>query len=167
MSEGALPFAAVTPTRLRADVVFNSLLQVLGIDEDAAAGPGRGMMMAGPQAFLRSPRGRFDALFGVDPSIPKEDITGNVPQSLSLMNSTMWRAGMSATGNTRLGKILRDNRDDHDALSEVYLLVLSREQSKHEVEICQNFIKEVGQRGEAYEDLLWSLLNSSEFLSKR
>ncbi len=166
LSEGTLPFAAVTPTRLRADVVFNSLLQVLGIDEEAA-GAGRGMMMAGPMGFQRSARGRFDALFGVDPSVPKDDITGNVPQSLSLMNSNMWRVGMSAAGNTRLGKILRDNRDDHDALSEVYLLVLSREPSKHEVEICQNHLKEVSQRGEAYEDLLWSLLNSSEFLSKR
>src|SRR6185436_14910016 len=37
-SEDALPFASVTPTRLRADVVFNSLLQVLGIDEQASSG---------------------------------------------------------------------------------------------------------------------------------
>ncbi len=166
VAEDALPFAAVTPTRLRADLVFNSLFQVLGIDEESAGG-GRGMMMAGPRAYQRGPRFQFDVLFGVDPSVPKDDITGNVPQSLFLMNSNLLRSALSASNNTRLDKILRENPEDRDALSEVYLLVLSREPSKPEVEICQGYIKDVGQRGEAYEDLLWSLLNSSEFLSKR
>jgi Protein of unknown function (DUF1549)/Protein of unknown function (DUF1553) len=166
VSEDALPFASVTPTRLRADLVFNSLFQVLGIDE-AAAASGRGMMMGGPFAIQRSPRFQFDFLFGVDPSVPKEDITGNVPQSLFLMNSNSLRFGLSANGNSRLAKILRENKDDRDALSELYLLVLSREPSKHDEEICLAYLKKVGQRGEAYEDLLWSLLNSSEFLSKR
>ncbi len=165
-SEDALPFASVTPTRLRADVVFNSLLQVLGIDEQASSG-GRGMMDGGPRAYQRSPRFGFDVLFGVDPSVPKEDITGNVPQSLFLMNANQLRGALIASGNTRLGRILRDNKDDRDALSELYLLVLSREPSKHEVEICTAYLQEVGQRNEAYEDLMWSLLNASEFLSKR
>lgn len=124
-------------------------------------------MMAGPRGYQRGFRFGFDNLFGVDPSVPKDDITGTVPQSLYLMNSNVFRGAMSAGNNTRLGKILRENPDDRDALSEVYLLALSREPSKHEVEICQGYIKEVGQRGEAYEDLLWGLLNSSEFLSKR
>ena len=166
VSEDALPFAAVTPTRLRADLVFNSLMQVLGIDENASNGRGAAMM-AGPRAFQRGPRFQFDFLFGVDPSVPKDDITGNVPQSLYLMNSGSLRGALSASGNTRLGKILRENSDDRDALSEVYLLVLAREPSRHEVEICQAYLKEVGQRGEAFEDLMWSLVNSSEFLSKR
>lgn len=166
VAEDALPFAAVTPTRLRADLVFNSLFQVLGIDE-AAVGAGRGPMMAGPRGYQRGPRFQFDFLFGVDPSVPKDDITGNVPQSLYLMNSNALRGALSAGNNTRLGRILRENRDDRDALSELYLLVLAREPSKHEMEICQTYLKDVGQRGEAYEDLMWSLLNSSEFLSKR
>jgi hypothetical protein len=167
VAEDALPFAAVTPTRLRADLVFNSLFQVLGINEESAGGRGGMMMAGGPRAYQRGPRYQFDLLFGIDPSTPKDDITGNVPQSLFMMNTNMFRGALSANGNTRLAKILRENRDDRDALSEVYLLVLSREPSKHEVEICQNHIQEVGQRGEAYEDLMWSLLNSSEFLSKR
>ena len=165
-SEDALPFASVTPTRLRADVVFNSLMQVLGIDEQSSS-VGRGMMDGGPRAYLRSPRFGFDTLFGIDPSVPKEDITGNVPQSLFLMNANQLRGALTASGNSRLGRILRDNKDERDALSEVYLLVLSREPSQHEIEICTSYLKEVGQRNEAYEDLMWSLLNSSEFLSKR
>lgn len=164
VAEDALPFAAVTPTRLRADLVFNSLFQVLGINEDSNEGRDA---MGGPRAYQRGPRFQFDFLFGVDPSVPKDDITGNVPQSLYLMNSNALRAALTANNNTRLGKILRENKRESDALSELYLLVLAREPSKHEIEICQTYIKDVGQRGEAYEDLMWSLLNSSEFLSKR
>ena len=125
------------------------------------------MMMGGPRAYLRSPRFGFDSLFGIDPSIPKDDITGNVPQSLFLMNSNQLRGALNANGNSRLSRILRDNKDDRDALSELYLAVLAREPSKHEVEICETYLKEVTPRSEAYEDLMWSLLNSSEFLSKR
>lgn len=168
-AEDALPFAAVTPTRLRADLVFNSLMQVLGINEDGPGNRGGPMMMAGgPRGYLRGARFQFDFLFGIDPSVPKDDITGNVPQSLYLMNSNTLRGALSANfGNTRLSRILRENKDDHDALNELYLLVLAREPSKHEVEICRDYIKDVGQRGEAYEDVMWSLINSSEFLSKR
>ncbi|MBC8116060.1 MAG: DUF1553 domain-containing protein, partial [Candidatus Saccharimonas sp.] len=165
-SEDALPFASVTPTRLRADVVFGSILQVMGVEEELL-NRGRGQMMGGPRAYQQSSRFQFNALFGVDPSVAKEDITGNVPQSLFLMNSNSLRGALSANSNTRLGKILRDNQDDRDALSELYLLVLSREPSKHEVEICTDYLKEVTPRNEAYEDLMWSLLNASEFLSKR
>ncbi len=167
-AEDALPFASVTPTRLRADVVFDSLMQVLGFDEESLNGSGRGGMMGGgPRAAQRSPRFQFDTLFGIDPSMSKEDITGNVPQALFLMNASLLRSAVSASGNSRLGRLLRNNSNDRDALGELYLLVLAREPSKHEVEICQVHLKEVGQRNEAYEDLLWSLLNSSEFLSKR
>ena len=168
-AEDALPFASVTPTRLRADVVFDSLIEVLGINEESLNGPARGgMMMAGGlRAAQRGPRFQFDSLFGIDPSMSKEDITGNVPQALYLMNNSFLRSAVTASGNSRLGRLLRNNPDDHDALGELYLLVLAREPSKHEVEIGQAHLKEVGQRNEAYEDLMWSLLNSSEFLSKR
>ncbi len=168
VAEDALPFASVTPTRLRADLVFNSLIQVMGISEDGPAGRGPMMMAGGPRAAQRGGRFQFDFLFGIDPSVPKDDITGNVPQSLYLMNSNTLRGALSASnGFSRLARILRENRDDDDALNELYLLVLAREPSKHEVQICRDYIKDVGQRGEAYEDVMWSLINSSEFLSKR
>ena len=60
---------------------------------------------------------------------------------------------------------MHSNNDD--AIAEVYLLVLSREPSTTELGICRDYITEVGNRGEAFEDLMWSLINSSEFLSRR
>jgi len=165
--EAVLPFASVTPIRLRADVVFNALLQVFGMDEPDPAEAVRGKMDAGPRAYQRRPRFVFDNLFAVDPSLAKEDITGNIPQSLFLMNSRILGGVISANGNSRLHQILTDNENDRDAFSELYLLMLAREPSRNELEICHAYVKDVGRRTEGFEDLMWSLLNSSEFISKR
>jgi hypothetical protein len=165
VSEGALPFASQTPTRLRSDQLFNALTKVLGFeDRTPAAGAG---MMGGMYAMSRSPRSQFNAVFTFDPSTPQEDLTGNVQQSLLMMNSPAFRGAISGMGNTRLAQILRTQKDDQDALSEVYLLALAREPSDREVKLAQQYVRDVDNRTEAFEDLLWSLLNSSEFLSKR
>ena len=109
----------------------------------------------------------FSILFGYDPSTPQEDISGTVPQALFMMNSPSINGLIRARGNTRLGRILGKFDDDRDAIQELYLLVLAREPSANEVKICRDYITEVGNRQEAFEDLMWSLLNSSEFLSRR
>lgn len=164
-SPDELPFAAQKPTRLRADQAFNALLTVLGVAEPTPRGGGDG-----PGArfqALRSPRFQFQQLFGFDPSTPQDDLLGNVPQSLFLMNSTTLSGALTAQRTTRLGRILSEFPDDGDALSELYLLTLVREPSKREREIFSEYLASVGNRAEAYEDLMWSLLNSAEFLTKR
>lgn len=164
-SPESLPFAAQTPTRLRSDQLFNALSSVLGFRE-----PEPPAAMGGPMAMfaaLRSPRNQFNQLFTFDPSTPQEDLTGNVQQALFLMNTPLFRNAASATGNSRLGQLLRKYSDDQDALAELYLLVLAREPSDQELKVCQTHLQEVGNRGEAYEDLLWTLINGSEFLSRR
>ena len=168
-AETEIPFASATPVTLRSDVIFNSLVQVFGVSESEMGGR-RGKAAEAkdkPRAFLQSPRFLFDALFGRDPSIPKDEITGNIPQSLLMMNSRVFRAGMSAKGQTRLGKILSQHKDNREALRELYLLVLAREPSSSEVEICSSYLSEVKARPEAFEDVMWGLLNSSEFISRR
>ena len=169
-SENELPYASATPVPLRSDVVFNSLAQVFGVTEAEMNGRkanDKKEMKDKPRAFLQSPRFMFDTLFGIDPSVPKDDVTGNIPQSLMMMNSRVFRAKMSAQGNTQLSIILREHKDNRDALRELYLLVLAREPSSEEMKICSEYIAEVKDRPEAFEDMMWSLLNSSEFISRR
>jgi hypothetical protein len=159
-----LPFASQQPTRLRADQLFNSLAKVLGFDDRTPTGGG-GMMER--FAALRSPRNQFHAIFNFDPSTPQEDLTGNVQQALFLMNTPVFRGAISAQGNSRLAQIVRRYTDDQDAVDEVYLLVHSRTPTEKERQLFQQYLRDAGSRTEAYEDLMWSLLNSSEFLSKR
>jgi hypothetical protein len=83
------------------------------------------------------------------------------------MNSPVLSNALRATGTSRLGRILRAYPADKDALAEVYLMALSREPNEREQQINRDYIQSVGNREEAYEDILWSLLNSTEFQSKR
>ncbi len=160
-----LPFASATPTRLRADQLYSAIVKVLGIGDASVQGPGNrmGSGYRGP----RSPRAAFSVLFGFDPSTPQEDLIGNVPQALFMMNSPVINNLIRANGNTRIGRILSEYKDNKEAVIELYLLVLAREPSEKEMKICLDYIKSVKNRNEVFEDLSWSLLNSSEFLSKR
>ncbi|VAX41205.1 FIG00926764: hypothetical protein [hydrothermal vent metagenome] len=158
----SLPFAAATPTRLRSDQLFNALTKVLGADEVQATGRGRGR-----SSYQRSAKGRFAALFGFDPSTPQEDILGNVPQALFMMNSDFINSMITTQRDTRLARILKRYKNDDDAANELYLMVLAREPSQKEKQIFKTYRKKITNREEAYEDLMWSLLNSSEFISKR
>ena len=138
------------------------MTKVLGAEE--AAKPAR---KKGKYRGNASARGRFNELFGFDPSTPQEDITGTVPQALFLMNSPRVNGLIRGTRGTRLSQILNEHSDDTDAISELYLLVLSREPSSRDLKLCLNYIATVENRSEAFEDIMWSLLNSSEFLSRR
>ena len=158
-------FAAAAPTRLRADQLFSAILQATGSREPTV--PQRGTGPAGFYQRARSPRAQFNALFGFDPSTPQSDVTGEVPQALFMMNSPQVNGLARADGRTRLGQIVRDFPDNEDAVAELYLLVLGRQASEREGQIALAYINDLGNRDEAFEDLLWSLLNSTEFLTKR
>lgn len=165
-SETAPTFAAAVPTRLRSDQLYDALTAVLGIsDFGGNRGPQR--PMGGPMRGDNSPRGQFNAIFGFDPSTPQDEITGTVPQALFFMNSPLLQQLTRGAGQTRLARILKDFSNDDDALTELYLLVLSRQPSDKELKICKDYLGKASNRQEAYEDLMWSLLNSSEFLTKR
>ncbi|HLQ44991.1 MAG TPA: DUF1553 domain-containing protein, partial [Planctomycetaceae bacterium] len=160
-TENPIPFASAIPTRLRADQILNAVVKILGVEE----GPRH---TEGPaQRFRRTPREQVEMLFGFDPSIPQDELLGNVPQALFLMNMPAISNALRAEGNTRLGQILTNNKSDDDAIRELYLAFFARDPSDKELTIATEYLQKIGNRREAFEDLAWSLLNSSEFLSKR
>ncbi|SFI17501.1 DUF1549 domain-containing protein [Planctomicrobium piriforme] len=162
-----VPFAAATPTRLRSDQVYHAIFGVFGITEDLRfSNRGRGDMML-QAAGLDPQKVGFAVLFGFDPSTPQADLLGNVPQALFMMNSPQLDSQLRAAGQTRLARLLREQTDNQDALDELYLLVYSRLPTAKETEINLAYVKETGDRAEAFEDVLWALMNSTEFLSKR
>jgi hypothetical protein len=116
---------------------------------------------------LGGPRLLFDRLFGVDPSIPNEDVMGTIPQALFLMNSPLVNNRTQARPGTVLGEVLNTTSDDRAALGALYLRILSRQPTAPEVEICGRHLASVGDRREAFEDIYWSLINTTEFLTRR
>jgi hypothetical protein len=134
-------FAALRPTRLRGDQVAEVVTQVLG---DARA------------------RDRIAREFSFDPSIPREDIDGSIQQALLLMNNPSVQQRITKTA----GEIAK-NRNDDELVKQTYLRVLAREPSETESKRARDFIKKINNRTEATEDLIWALVNSAEFTTKR
>ena len=220
---GKTPFASGSPSRLRADQMFEALVQALGLPLDnegnlviqgqnnkAGAGaqaktksapatladsksksapvslgdskPKAGASKKAVQAaglplpavknvgaVLRrgGPRIAFERLFGVDPSIANDDILGTIPQALFLMNGQLINSRTTARPGNVLGQILNSAPNELGALNAIYLRVLSRHPTPKEVEICNRYLSTVGDRKEAFEDIYWSLINSTEFVTRR
>jgi len=124
-------------------------------------------MAGNPLARRFGPRGVFNTFFGYDPSERRDEVAGSIPQALVFMNGANVNSGVRATGRTALAKMLSEIKDDQALVSELYLRVLAREPSSREMSTSLAYVKEVGNRNEAFEDLQWSLINSTEFLHRK
>ena len=96
-----------------------------------------------------------------------EDVEGTVPQALILMNNSSIQAKVRADRGTVLAEILQKHSSDDDAIEAVYLRTLARKPTAGERDKGKKYIANVGNRAEAFEDLLWALINSTEFQTKR
>jgi hypothetical protein len=161
------PFQANVSQRLRADVIYDNVFSVLGVREPTQQ---RGGMYGGMGRFRGGGRGAFAAVFGYDPSERREEIQTSIPQALVLMNSPNLSGAIRASGfgfaQTSLSRLLREFPDDTDVVSELYLRTLARQPSREEIQTCLSYATNAASRGEAFEDIQWSLINSTEFLHR-
>ncbi|MEC9009891.1 MAG: DUF1553 domain-containing protein, partial [Planctomycetota bacterium] len=137
-------FTAVRPIRLNSDQVKASVLRLTGAD--------------------RSIGQAVDREFRQDPSIPQRDLEGTIQQALFLMNNPVLQKKLN-TG--RLTKRLLTIKQPRPLLAQLYLAVLARQPTDSEFARGLKHLRDVTNRTEAVEDLLWVLVNSTEFLTKR
>ena len=166
--------AATCPQRLHADQLFTQLLDTLGVDERRAAlqakrrggGPVPEEVME--RLRLGTPRGMFAQVFGFDPSTPREEVVGSIPQALLLSNAPQIQTALSASRpGTVLARLLATEPDDAAVTRALYLRTLAREPSEDELRTCIDHVADRGDRTEAFEDVFWVLVNSAEFLHRR
>ncbi|MEX2114603.1 MAG: DUF1549 domain-containing protein [Pirellulales bacterium] len=162
--ESGAPFASNCPQRLRADQLYSALLVALDMPEGKREEDRR-------KDYRRvdgSPRGQVNKAFGYDPSERRDEIVGSIPQALFLMNGVELNRAITARGsNTMLGGLLESIDEDDAVVEELYLRCLARDPNDEEVETCLEYVKSVGNRAEAFEDIAWSLVNSTEFLNRK
>jgi hypothetical protein len=169
------PFAANSPSRLRADQIVRALAQALDFTPGAnrfgnrlnAKGKAAAKKAAGAALARQGGPNNPLVLFGVDPSTPSEDVLGTIPQALFLMNNPQLNRAMSAQNNTMLGKVLNSTPDNRAALEAIYLNVLGRRPNTGEIQTSGHYLAKIGNRKEAFEDILWALINSTEFISRK
>jgi hypothetical protein len=164
-----LHFAAAYPTRLPADALWESLVGVLGNlgGPRPEGGRGPGMGLAALYGFRPGLEGLFKQEFDFDPSVKADEVEGSIPQALLLMNNPTINQRIRATGTNLLARILKAYPEDDDALRMVYLKTLARKPTDGELRTCRSYLAKSRNRAEAFEDILWALLNSTEFQTKR
>ncbi len=159
----APPFAANCTQRLRGDQLYNSLMEVLGIGEGPQ--PARPEK---PRQEPATPRGRVNTAFGYDPSMRRDEVAGSIPQALFLMNAPeLNRAINGRQSGSSLGQLLAEVSQDDALVEELYLRCLAREPKQTELQTCLDHVHKTGARADAFEDILWSLVNSTEFLNRK
>lgn len=167
-------FAYSYPTRLRPGQLYESVVNTVGpLGGGFGGGRGRGMMMGFGGGGRRFGFGGFGiegmirSEFNFDPSLKNDDVEGSIPQALILMNSAQLNQRIKATRGTFLGRLLDKEKKDGPAIEAVYRQALGRKPATREVEKCLAYIAKVGDRAEAFEDILWAVMNSAEFQTRR
>ncbi len=158
---------AACPCRLRPEQVFESLQQALGFDENDKSIPAPAPRSAPAVQRHTGVRNMVYQAFKADPSLSREEVQGTIPQALVLMNSDLVHRGVSAKGQTVLGRLLAQGQADERIVEALYAVVLARKPDSREMETCLRHLKRAGSRDEGFEDVLWCLVNSTEFLYKK
>lgn len=141
---------------MTADQLYDSLAQILQhtVGEHIANG--------GQKRKYGDARERFRIYFqagGDDGNTPVPDYSHGIPQVLRIMNSPTLTDGslLISRLNTRLAT-------PEKVIEGLYLATLSRRPTADELARTKEFVAGESDRAQAYEDLLWVLLNSGEFL---
>jgi Protein of unknown function (DUF1549)/Protein of unknown function (DUF1553) len=162
------PFAAIAAGRLRGDEVFDSLEAAIDIPNvTPAPGAATGEFRFPPPP--KSTRDLVNDAFGYDPSAEQANVARTMQQAMLLMNNKQVQAQVNAdpASGTMLAKLLLDEKDNETAIVKLYQKVLARRPTTQEISLAENHLKTIGDRNAAFEDLLWGMINSAEFLSRR
>lgn len=144
---------AMTPEQL-----FDSLVQVTGA-EDLIRKRAKGNYEQAKERILK----RIAFLFENDEMEESADFEGTIPQALLMMNGQMTTEGSRTTAATRIKGILAATKDPGERIDAIVLTVLSRPATESERRRFVEFVKASKGADDAYQDIFWTLLNSTEF----
>ncbi len=160
-------FSRYYPKRLKAEVLYDALHQV------TATTQGYGGLPSGTTAVQLPDSGLgpyFLKVFGqpqADTACECERSSeANLAQSLHLLNSSEVQQKISA-GSGRAALLAADKeRSDADKIRELYRWVYSREPDSDELKVATAHLEKMGEANKkaAYEDIVWALINTKEFL---
>jgi hypothetical protein len=169
-------FSRYYPKRLNAEVLYDAVNTLLDVESTFAGQATGTRAVALPDnsynqsTYFLSVFGRPDSSSACECERTQE---ASLAQSLHLLNAADIQTQLSR-GKGRADRLTQDVRPDDDKITDLYHIALSREPSPAEVTLAHSHLdkKMLGKTGEealkgkkeAYEDILWALLNTKEFL---
>jgi Protein of unknown function (DUF1549)/Protein of unknown function (DUF1553) len=138
---------AFTPEQL-----YDSLTTVLGPQGRGDARPRPGAAGRGGPA---SPRDQFVAFFDPGEGTKATDYDTGIPQALRLMNNPF-----TARNSSTVARDITKSASKEQAIEKLYLAALARRPSSEEMKKLTDY---VAKNSDGHGDILWALLNSSEF----
>jgi hypothetical protein len=157
-------YARAYPRRLIAEVLLDAVNQVAGIQESFAGLPKGTRAIQLPDESVGS---YFLDVFGrptrETPCECERPREANLAQALHLLNSTDLETKLRSAGG-RLGALLKQKASDAAITEDLYLATFSRLPSVEEIRTVSDYVRGQADRRLAYEDLLWAMLNTKEFL---
>lgn len=137
-------FTAVRPARIRPYEVADNILRLIGGNEQLSRA--------------------INQTFAQNLSVPQSELEGTIQQALLMMNHPQIHQRLS---QSELKQQLVEIADDRELVRQAFLGMLAREPSDLEYIRYERFLENSSDRRQATDDILWVLLNSAEFISKR
>ncbi len=159
-------FSRYYPKRLNAEVLLDSIDQVTGTETNFNGVPTGTRAVQLPDnnfnSYFLTVFGRPEAASACECERSSE---ANLAQSLHLLNSSEIQGKLTA-GNGNAARLAGDKSRPHEAkIRELYLLTFSRVPTPEEMTIAVAHInKNEMDPKRAYEDIVWALINTKEFL---
>lgn len=114
--------------------------------------------------FMRRSMAQGYALIGNDDEMNEADgFSLTIDQALLVMNGDVTNNLSGSRRGTLIWKLMNELKDDDKRLERLYLTVLSRKPTSSELRTMKSFIKEDKNKTQAYEDIMFALLATTEF----
>jgi hypothetical protein len=151
-------FARMAVKVMSPEQLFDSLVQVLGAPDQVNL-PRRPNAMAAARFRNITPRTLFVAFFKGDDNADPTEYQAGIPQVLRMMNSPQ------LNNASMLNPLLKAAKPPQEIVDHLYLATLARRPSPQERSRSLALIGKYREEPrQAYADILWALLNSSEFM---
>ena len=145
----SMPIKNFTPEQL-----YDSIMTVVG-------NPTKNEIKAAKMKKLkitnRGPRSQFVTFFQPEEGVSALSYETGIPQVLRLMNSPQMNSSQT------IAKIISKDMDSTKAINTLFLSTLNRLPTDSEIQKLSTFVKDAGDPKQGYSDILWVLLNTSEF----
>ncbi len=157
-------FTHRVPRRMQAEVLLDAICHLTGVAENFNGQPKATRAIALPDPSIGS---QFLMTFGRPlrnnacecARSSKPDLS----QALHLVNDYTLNAKITDKSG-RLGQMLAQKKTDTEIMDELYLAAFSRLPTSEERNILKELLTEIPKRDEGWQDVLWTLMNSSEFV---